>query len=136
MNSQPGQWDVFVSHASEDKDNFVREFAIALRKLGVSVWYDEFTLSIGDSLRRSIDYGLARSLFGTVVLSKAFFAKQWPQKELDALATREIDGQKVILPIWHGITFEELRNYSPTLADRIAGKSEEGVGVLAEKVAA
>src|SRR5690606_41724243 len=62
--------DVFISHASEDKDEIVRPLAIALRNAGLSVWYDEFELKIGDSLRQKIDKGLSKSRFGIVVLSK------------------------------------------------------------------
>jgi hypothetical protein len=70
------RWDVFICHASEDKDNFARPLAEGLRREGLSVWFDEFTLKVGDSLRRSIDHGLGYSRFGVVVLSPAFFAKE------------------------------------------------------------
>jgi hypothetical protein len=113
--------DVFVSHASEDKDAFVRPLVQALQDKGLDVWYDEFTLSVGDSLRRSIDKGLANSRYGIVVLSSAFFAKNWPQYELDGLVTREMaSGSKVILPIWHKVSKDEVASYSPTLADKVA----------------
>lgn len=71
-----------------------------LRKRGYSVWFDEFTLKLGDSLRRSIDQGLGKCDFGIVVLSPAFFAKEWTQKELDALTSREKgEKKKLILPV-------------------------------------
>jgi len=114
------QFDLFISHASEDKDEFVRPLADVLQALGVDVWYDEFQLKVGDSLRRSIDKGLANSRFGVVVLSSAFFAKNWPQYELDGLVAREMNGAKVILPIWHRVTKDEVMKFSPTLADRVA----------------
>ncbi len=120
-------WDVFISHATEDKEPFVRSLAEALREAGLRVWYDRFTLKVGDRLRRSIDHGLARSRFGVVVLSPYFFAKEWPQLELDGLAGREIAGRKVILPVWHNIDAEEVRKFSPTLADRVAVKSSVGL---------
>ena len=120
-------WDAFVSHASEDKDAFARPLAEALQARGLSIWYDEFALTVGDSLRRSIDRGLARSRFGVVVLSPRFFAKEWPQRELDGLVTREINGKKVILPVWHDIDAERIRKYSPTLADRVAVSSHNGI---------
>jgi hypothetical protein len=81
------------------------------------VWYDDFALKMGDSLRQSIDRGLAHSRFGVVILSGYFFQKHWPQQELNGLVTREDTG-KVILPVWHGVGFSEVRNYSPMLADR------------------
>ena len=81
------KYDVFISHAGEDKDAIVRPLAHALRERGVSVWYDEFSLRVGDSLRRSIDLGISNSRFGLVVLSKPFFAKGWSQYELDGLVS-------------------------------------------------
>lgn len=114
-------YDLFISHASEDKDDFVRPFAEKLQAAGLSVWYDELTLTIGDNLRRSIDRGLAASKFGVVVLSPSFFAKEWPQYELDGLVQRQAtNGQKVILPIWHKVTRDEVISYSPSLAGLIA----------------
>jgi hypothetical protein len=112
--------DAFISHASEDKEDLVRPLAEALRKRGYSIWYDEFQLKVGDSLRRSIDQGLARSRFGIVVLSPAFFAKNWPQYELDGLVAKEMRGGKVILPIWHKVSKNEVIGYSPSLADKVA----------------
>lgn len=113
-------YDVFISHATEDKDEIVRPLANALVSEGLSVWYDEFELRIGDSLRRKIDTGLARSRFGVVVLSHSFFAKNWPQYELDGLVTREMTGEQVILPLWHRITKSEVIAQSPSLADKVA----------------
>lgn len=113
-------YDVFVSHASEDKDDFVRDFVKCLQQNGLQVWYDEFTLRIGDSLRRSIDNGLKNSRYGIVVLSEAFFSKEWPQRELDGLFAREVSGEKVILPIWHKISKNEVMKFSPIIADMVA----------------
>lgn len=114
------EFDVFISHASEDKDAVARPLAQALQGGGLRVWYDEFELKIGDSLRRKIDKGLASSRFGVVVLSKSFFAKGWPNYELDGLVTRAVSGEQVILPVWHDITKQELIRYSPSLADKVA----------------
>ena len=113
-------FDVFISHASEDKDEVVRPLAVALQSSGLSVWYDEFELRIGDSLRRKIDKGLASSRFGVVVLSKAFFGRGWPEYELDGLVTRAVSGDQILLPIWHNVSKREVIGYSPSLADRLA----------------
>jgi hypothetical protein len=91
-----------------------------LRQHGLRVWFDEFELRIGDSLRRKIDEGIARSAFGVVVLSTAFFAKNWAQYELDGLVTRSVDGSQVLLPLWHRLTKAEVMAYSPSLADKLA----------------
>ena len=127
-------WDVFISHAWEDKEDIARPLAEALRQKGLRVWYDEFTLTLGDSLRRSIDRGLAQSRYGVVILSPNFFAKEWPQKELDGLVAREVPGEKVILPVWHNITADQIREYSPTLADRVAVKSDRGLEYVVEEL--
>lgn len=113
-------YDVFISHASEDKDDVVRPLAHALQGAGLSVWYDEFELRIGDSLRRKIDKGLGSSRFGVVVLSQSFFGKGWPNYELDGLVTRAVSGEQVILPIWHKVSKQEVMQYSASLADRLA----------------
>jgi len=131
QSTDPG-WDAFVSHASEDKDAFARPLAEALRSRELRIWFDEFTLTVGDSLRRSIDRGLAHSKFGIVVLSPKFFAKEWPQKELDGLVAREVNGRKVILPVWHDIDAESIRKFSPMLADRVAISSSAGIDAVVE----
>lgn len=128
------KWDVFVCHASEDKEDFVRPLANALNNSGLSVWYDEFSLRVGDSLRKAIDEGLANSRYGVVVLSKDFFAKNWPQHELDGLMSKEIAGTKVILPVWHKISIEEIRGKSPMLAGLVAAKSDEGLEAVVRKL--
>lgn len=91
-----------------------------LKNKGLRVWFDEFELKIGDSLRRKIDMGLARSEFGIVVISRSFINKGWPNYELDGLITRTITGEQILLPIWHDITKQEVINYSPSLADKLA----------------
>jgi hypothetical protein len=90
MSNEIKSWDVFISHATEDKELFVRPLAITLQHLGVSVWYDEFTLRLGDSLRKSIDRGLSSSRFGLIVISQHFIKKKWPEYELNGLISREI----------------------------------------------
>lgn len=95
------QYDIFISHASEDKEDIVRPLANALQAQGLHVWYDEFTLRIGDSLRRKIDQGLANSRIGLVVLSQSFINKGWTNYELDGIVSRSVTGEQVLLPIWH-----------------------------------
>ena len=77
-------------------------------------------LEIGDSLRGAIDRGLIQSKFGIVVISPAFLAKNWTRYELDGLIAREIESGKVILPIWHKVSKNEVLRYSPNLADKVA----------------
>lgn len=126
---------LFICHASEDKVSFVKPLAEELLRRGMEVWYDEYTLRLGDSLRRQIDEGIKTCDFGVVVLSPSFFAKQWPQKELDALNAREtVEARTVILPIYHEIDVKTLVSRSPMLADRIAIDSGKGVSVIADAI--
>lgn len=120
IGSREARFDVFISHATEDKESLVRPLATALAQHGFKVWYDEFELKLGDSLSKSIDYGLSNSAYGIVVLSKAFFSKNWTQYEFEGLIARQTVGEKVVLPIWHGVSREDILRYSPPLADRLA----------------
>jgi hypothetical protein len=127
--------DLFISHAGEDKDMVARPLSQALVARGWSVWLDELELTIGDSLSGRIDAALARSRFGVVVLSHAFFAKPWPQRELAGLAAREVDaGSKVILPVWHGIDHDFITQHSPTLADRLGAPTSGGIEQVADEI--
>jgi TIR domain len=118
---QKKKYDAFISHASEDKDEVVRDLAAGLSAAGYRIWYDEFSLRVGDSLRKSIDRGLNSSRFGIVILSKAFFRKNWPEYELNGLNFREQTfGEKIVLPIWHRVTAQFVASYSPSLADKVA----------------
>ncbi len=129
------KYDVFISHASEDKEDFVRPLAETLQNDGVNVWYDEFELKWGDSLRRSIDLGLANSTYGIVILSDSFFKKNWTQYELDGLVDREMNGIKVILPIWHKVTKDEVQKFSPSLANKKAlNSSIYSINEIAEEL--
>lgn len=115
------KYDFFISHASEDKEDFVKPLAETLESMGVRVWYDEFSLKVGDSLTKSIDQGLINSKFGVIVLSKVFMKKQWTNYEFKSLVSREMHrGKKVILPIWHEISKNDVMAFSPHLADKVA----------------
>ncbi|PJZ64121.1 molecular chaperone Tir [Leptospira wolffii] len=130
------KYDVFISHASEDKDDIVRPLAVALQNEGLEVWYDEFTLRIGDSLRQKIDQGLANSRVGLVVLSKAFIAKGWTNYELDGIITKAVSGEQILLPIWHAITKQEVIDFSPSLADKVArNTSSHTINEIASEIA-
>lgn len=114
------EYDFFISHASEDKDDFVRLLADALVEAGCKVWYDETVLKPGDSLRRSIDRGLIDSRYGIVVISPNFIKKSWTEYELNGMVAKEMNGHKVIIPIWYNVTIDDVLHFSPTLADKIA----------------
>ena len=128
------EYDLFICHASEDKETFVRELATCLREKGLAVWYDEFALRLGDSLSESINKGLASSSFGVVVISPQFIAKRWPRRELAALVAREDAADKVILPIWHGVTKQDVLTHLPLLADKLAAHSSAGVEAVSDTI--
>lgn len=117
-------YDVFLSHASEDKDKIARPLAKALKDRGLNVFFDEDAIKLGDNLRRTIDEGLSKSKNGVFILSPNFFKKEWPQKELDVFFAREIYGEKVIIPVWHGLSPQEILKISPTIATHVAVKTE------------
>lgn len=127
-------WDVFISHASEDKETIVRPLARALSAAGLKVWYDEFTLKMGVSLLRSIDQGISKSRYGVVIVSPHFFAKKWPQRELAGLFAHENNLGQVILPVWHNITQQEVESFSPILADRFGVSTAEGLNTVIREI--
>lgn len=128
------EYDVFVSHAWEDKEDFVDEFVDELKKQGLKVWYDTNKLKWGDSMREKIDTGLAKSRYVVVVLSPNYIAehKYWTKTELNGLFQVESINGKVILPIWHNLTKKQVVEYSPIIADR---KAMTTASMTAEEIA-
>ncbi len=118
------EYDVFLSHASEDKDNVARPLTLNLQALGLSVWYDETELRIGDNLVATLSAGIKASRFGILILSKAFFAKRWTMHELDMLENLWVTENRVLFPIWHNITVEEIKSYRASLANIVARRTE------------
>jgi hypothetical protein len=125
-------WDVFISHASEDKDEVAIPLAGRLRRAGLRVWLDRQELRIGDSLHEKIDEGLANSRYGIVILSPDFVAKRFPRQEFDAFLTKEgVAGHKLILPVWHHIDKAAVVAYSPRVAGRLPGRTADGLDAVA-----
>ncbi len=120
-------YDAFICHASEDKDPFVRELAKELKDKGLKIWYDEFTITLGDSLLGKINEGLRNSKYGIVIFSKSFFEKSWPKRELEGLVALEEEGQKKILPIWLNVSREDILTHYPTLANLYAADFSKGM---------
>jgi hypothetical protein len=118
------EWDVFISYSGADKGT-AAELAAELEALDVRAWFAKTELTIGTGLRRSIDYGLAHSRFGAVLMSHSFFEREWPQRELDGLVALQVGGRQQVLPIWHGLTHDDMLRYSPTLADTIAAHTSD-----------
>lgn len=116
------EYDVFVSHAWEDKEDFVDEFVQALTALDIKVWYNKRQIKWGDSMRERIDDGLKKSRFGVAVLSPNYIAenKYWTKAELDGLFQLESVNGKTLLPIWHNLTKQQVMDYSPIIANKKA----------------
>ena len=128
--------DVFVAHAKEDAAEVADPLVKALNANGLEVWYDDLDLKIGDSLRRKIDEGISGSRFAVIVLSTAFMHKGWTNYELDGIITRSNAGGQVVLPIWHGVTKQNVIDFSPSLADKVArNTSAQTVQEIADEIA-
>jgi hypothetical protein len=129
------RFDAFICHAKEDKTKVARPLANRLQRHGLDIWYDEFSLSYGDSLSGSIDCGLSKSDYGIVILSKRFFQKKWPRHELNALISKQVrKNKRIIIPIRHNVSEEEIAKYSEIMADSYAAKTNEGIPTIAEKL--
>ena len=130
-------WDVFISHASEDKQAVAVPLKQALEAAGVSVWMDMDQIVAGQGLRRRIDHGLANCRFTVVVTSPSFFSKEWTQKELDAVVNQEAVGrQHRVIPVLYGMSFADLQKHSPLLAGSLALPWSDGLTAVVAKVKA
>ena len=126
--------DVFICHDSDDKKDFVRPLAEKLQDEGIAVWYDEFSLEIGDSVFDKIEKGLQEYRFGIVVLSEHFLNNfNWPHHEYKSLKIKELSTGKKI--IWRkNISKSDVAKYSLELSDKWAGKEKDGIVKLVEEI--
>jgi hypothetical protein len=129
-------YDVFICHVSEDKERFVTPLAESLKAKGARVWFDKFTMEAGDSLRESIDLGLASCTYGAVILSPAFIEKQkWAKRELNGLFAREMaEERRIIVPVYYGINEKDLAQFSPLLADVLGIRYEGSITSVANEI--
>ena len=127
-------YDVFISHAHEDKESFVDELVSYLKERNITIWYDDSQIKWGDSLRKKIDEGLRHSRFGIIVLSPYYIAegKYWTKSELDALFQMESVNGKLILPIWHNLTKKQVMDFSPIIVGK---KAMNTASMTAEEMA-
>lgn len=128
-------YDVFISHAYEDQNEFAGQLALSLKKKGMKVWYSGFELRLGASITTSVNEALKKSKYGIVLLSPVYFTKKWAMKELEALLVTETEGHR-ILPVLHGVSVETLREKMPLLADRYAVSSRCGMNYVVGKILA
>ena len=114
------RWDIFVSYASEDRESFVDPLARRLQQFAVRVWYDGFVLVPGDRLSEKIAEGLTESRCGLLVISRAFIGKRWPAYELSGLVNRFVEEKIRLIPVWLGVTRNDVSQLNPALADLFA----------------
>ena len=128
----------FVCHDSRDKEGIAKPLAVALLGMRCPVWYDEFSLKVGNSLRGSVEKGLKECRRCLLIITKNFLSNNgWTKREFDSIFTRElIERSNVILPVWHEVLPEDVYQYSPSLADRFAVKWELGADEVARRLAA
>lgn len=127
-------YDFFISHASEDKDGVARPLAYELQNRGYKVWYDEFILKLGDSIRQAIDRGLADSKYGIVILSSRFFEKNWTSAELDALFAMQMGSTGKILPVWHNLESSDMVSRSPLLSGLRGIATTQGITAVVDEI--
>lgn len=119
-------YDVFISHASSDKEEFVEELYQSIKKLGIRIFYDKESLEWGDNWKTAILNGTKKSEFAVIVISENFFGREWTEKELEEFLSRQNrNGQKLILPILHNITLAQLQEKYPSVANIQAIDSKE-----------
>ena len=106
-------YDIFISHASEDKEEIAEPLSKLLTAHNISNFYDQDSIAWGDSIPSRIDEGILRSKVCLLIISPNFIAKQWTKIEKDAFMMFD---DKKIYPIWHKVSKAEVQNFSPTLA--------------------
>lgn len=128
------KYDVFVSHASEDKEEFVKPLVDALKNNNINAWYDNDEISWGDSIASSINRGLADSRYAIVVLSPNFLNKYWTTTELDTIMSMESVNTQKLLPIFHNISYKEIADQKPIILGHLGIDSNEGIDHIIEQI--
>ena len=134
MTTSESSWDVFISHAREDKAAVAKPLSEALLRAGLRVWIDEHEISLGDSLTNKINEGLARSRYGIVILSPDFLAKEWPKRELAALLAIEFKHGKRVLPVLHNLELESILRDFPLMGDKVCVSTAAGIEAVASEI--
>lgn len=136
MRQTKYEYDAFISHAVEDKIPIANELCAKLESAGLRIWYSGKELGVGDSIEKTIEKGLHRSRYGIVILSPTYLAKNWTIREFYTLLAKEIEEQKVILPVLYNVTVDELKNKDLLMADRFAVSADRGLDFVVNKLVA
>jgi hypothetical protein len=134
MRQNKYEYDAFISHAVEDKIPIANELCAKLEMAGLKIWYSGKELGVGDSIEKTIEKGLNRSRYGIVIFSPTYLAKNWTIREFYTLLAKEIEEQKVILPVLYNITLDDLKNKDLLMADRFAVNADKGIDFVVERL--
>ena len=134
MRHNKYEYDAFISHAVEDKIPIANELCARLEAAGLNIWYSGKELGVGDSIEKTIQNGLNRSRYGIVIFSPTYLAKNWTIREFYTLLAKEIEEQKVILPVLYNTTLDELKNKDLLMADRFAVNADRGLDFVVERL--
>jgi hypothetical protein len=112
----------FISHDTRDKDLIARALAEGLSSRSCPVWYDEYSLKVGDHLRESIEKGIKEAKKCILVITPSFLSNPgWTKVEFNSIFTRELlFNESIILPIWYKVNKLNVYEYSPNLSDTYA----------------
>lgn len=134
MRQNKYEYDAFISHAVEDKIPIANELCAKLERAGLKIWYSGKELGIGDSIEKTIEKGLHRSRYGIVIFSPTYLAKNWTIREFYTLLAKEIEEQKVILPVLYNISLDDLKNKDLLMADRFAVNADRGIDFVVDRL--
>lgn len=128
--------DVFLCHAWPDRQADAKDLYDLLRGEDVSVWFSEVTLQLGTDMRVAIDKGLVTSRIGIVLVTPAMLDKLRTDRSVASSELSALLRRSLLVPVLHGVSFEELDQVSPMLASRGGLSTEEdSLAVIAEKIA-
>jgi hypothetical protein len=107
---------LFVCHASEDKKDFLDNLVDHLSD--VELFYDKYSLTIGDDISQVILNEISNSKGSIVVFSESFLRKPYPQNEFSVILGKKLSEHDYkILPIYLDIDEKTVLKKYPTLAN-------------------
>lgn len=126
--------DVFISYAIEEKHSVAETLASCLKEKGIEVWYAGNELKAGDSISTVINKGLRSSRYFILILSPSY-TRHWTFLELHTFIEEEKKKKKIlILPVWHGTSYEEAKANHPEIADRFAISTANGLEITCQQL--